>query len=115
MTALRLAALAVGAIAVAVIGGVSLPYSRRAVVAARPAVSASVVQAAAAPVAPGVGAPSSDLHVLPPGILGRAAAARALERTPAPACGPAAARPEADACPSGRDAVEIQWDVGRDP
>jgi len=115
VTALRLAALAVGAIAVAVIGGVSLPRARRAAVAVRPPASASAVQAAAARAAFGVGAPSPDLHDLSPGILGRAAAARALERTPAPACGPAAARPEADACPSGRDAVEIQWDVGRDP
>jgi hypothetical protein len=112
VTARRLAALTGVAIAVAAIGGVSLPYSRRAVVAARPAVSASVVQAAAAPVALGVGAPSSDLHGLPPGILGRAAAARALELAPAPACVPAA-RPEADACASGRDSVEIQWDVAQ--
>jgi hypothetical protein len=49
---------------------------------------------------------------VPPGVLSRAADARALDR--ALKCPPA--RPAAEACPPGpRDAVEIEWDGAREP
>ena len=49
---------------------------------------------------------------VPPGVLSRAAEARALDR--GPACPPA--RPANEACPPGpREAVEIEWDGAREP
>jgi hypothetical protein len=49
---------------------------------------------------------------VPPGVLSRAAEARALDR--GPACPPA--RPADKACPpEPREAVEIEWDGAREP
>jgi hypothetical protein len=58
---------------------------------------------------------ASDLHrAVPPGILSRAAEARALER--ATACPSPAPEPsEETACdPARRGSVEIDWEVARD-
>jgi hypothetical protein len=106
VTALRLAALAVAAAALASASG-RLPRHRRAAVADRPA---GVAPAAArwtlsAPAPSAAGAPA--LSDVPPGILDRAADARALDRAPEAAC---AADHPAAAC-AARDTVEIQWDV----
>ena len=57
---------------------------------------------------------ASDLHrAVPPGILARAAEARALER--ATVCASPAPAPEETACdPARRGSVEIEWEVARD-
>jgi hypothetical protein len=55
------------------------------------------------------GSPVREVRVaVPPGILARAAGARALEH--APVCTPAPSRPP-EACAPPRDSVEIEWDV----
>jgi hypothetical protein len=120
VTSLRVAALVAGALALSAAAPFLRPPVRRATApaASAPAALAPPAVPAAAPAAlPAAfpaGAASPDLHGVPPGILSRAADARALERAPAPICRPSA-RAEATACAPGRDTVEVQWDVAREP
>lgn len=110
MTTLRvLAVLGGAAVLVAVGAGIAVPRRPAPRVAERPAatvVPASVHIPASSP------APQSRAAVAP-GILARAVEARALER--APSCPAPAATPDPATCPAPRDAVEIQWDVRKDP
>jgi hypothetical protein len=106
VTALRLLA-AVGTLGAVVAGGGALLFPRR------PASRELAAPAAARPPPPAASparAPVPEARVsVPPGILARAAGARALG--PAPACTPAPARGEGECAPP-RDSVEIEWDVG---
>ena len=99
--------------------GVAAAWSCRDAPPAREAVGetgADLAAASAASVATGLplsgpGRPSSPN--VPPGVLSRAADARALER--APAC-PPVPRVDAARCPPGtRDVVEIEWEAAREP
>lgn len=123
MTPVRLAVLVGAAAAIAAAGaGVLLPH-RPGPGAPEPAASAPAasvpVPSAPAPVPaatvtpiPAASPPPQARESVPPGILSRAADARALDR--APACTPAPARDQSCA-PAQRDDVEVQWDVGREP
>ncbi len=108
MTGLRLLAAALAATALAA-GGAAMVVPRRPPgPAAEPASAVVAATGAAFP----AGTPVPDAReVVPPGILARAAGARALER--APVCVPTPA-PETECAPP-RDSVEIEWDVGREP
>jgi len=105
VTALRLLA-AVGTLGAIAAGAGALLFPRR------PASRELAAPAAVRPPPPAArpaGAVREVRVSVPPGILARAAGARALG--PAPACTPAPAL-EAGECAPPRDSVEIEWDVG---
>jgi hypothetical protein len=114
VTALRVVALAAGALALAVAGAGLVPRRSTAPVrpAAQPAQVAVVKPAVAATAA--ASKPARDLRDLPAGMLSRAADARALDRAPTPACRPPPRQDDA-ACAPKRDTVEVRWDVGKGP
>lgn len=110
---LRLVAAGSAVLALAALAAVGAAPRRAHAPARQPATAAPAPIAAVVPAARVVPrAAEPDLRDVPAGIIARAADARALER--APACRGPARRAEG-ACAPPRDAVEIRWDVGKEP